>query len=169
MYELHENEQYFFDEPTLEHLSRFLSRWESPCCICAPLLGQRLREKGVDVRILDIDSRFERVPGFQYFDLQRPEWLGEVYGVIVCDPPFYNVSLSRLFAALRTLSRNDFAQPLLVSYLRRRSAAVLGTFQPFGLEPTGYLPGYQTVEPVERNEIEFFSNLSPDDLTELRG
>lgn len=26
MYELHENEQYFFDEPTLEHLSGFLSQ-----------------------------------------------------------------------------------------------------------------------------------------------
>jgi hypothetical protein len=42
MYELHENEQYFFDSRTLLHLTNFLSAWENPCCICAPLLGQGL-------------------------------------------------------------------------------------------------------------------------------
>jgi hypothetical protein len=38
----------------------------------------------------------------------------------------------------------------------------MGTFARFGLEPTGYRPGYQTVQAVERNAIEFFSNVSLD-------
>ena len=167
MYERHENEQYFFDEKTLTKLTAFLADFQPLCCICAPLLGRRLQEAGVDVRILDIDERFADLPGFRRFDLYRPEWLGEEFKLIVCDPPFYNVSLSQLFAALRTLGLNDFRQPLLVSYLKRRESAILGTFAKFDLRPTGYMPSYQTVQDCERNDIEFYGNLPEGDLIRL--
>lgn len=159
MYELHENEQYFFDRPTLTHMADFVSAYPNPCCICCPLLGRELAARDIPVRILDIDERFSSLPGFRRFDLHRPEWLGEEFGIIVCDPPFYGVSLSRLFAALRLLSRNLYTQPLLISYLVRRSSSILGTFARFNLEPTNYRPTYQTVQKVTRNEIEFYGNL----------
>jgi len=159
VYELHENEQYFFDKPTLAHLADFVQDYSNPCCLCAPLLGQELARRGVSVRILDIDERFAHLDGFLRYDIYRPEWLGEEFGLILCDPPFYNISLSQLFAAIRMLSRNLYTQPLLVSYLARRSASVLGTFARFGLETTGYRPGYQTVQKAARNEIEFYGNL----------
>ena len=162
MYELHENEQYFFDRPTLTHMAGFISAYPNPCCICCPLLGRELTTLGVPVRILDIDERFSDLPGFRRYDLHRPEWLGEEFGIIVCDPPFYNLSLSRLFAGLRLLSRNLYTQPLLVSYLVRRSSGILGTFSRFNLEPTNYRPTYQTVQKVPRNEIEFYGNLGPE-------
>jgi hypothetical protein len=167
MYELHENEQYFFAEPTLAHLAAFLARFTAPCCLCAPLLGRRLAEQGIAVTILDIDERFATVRGFRRYNLYTPEWLDQEFDIIVCDPPFFNVSLSQLFAAIRLLSHNRFDQPLLISYLQRRSTAILGAFAPFGLQPTGYLPRYQTVQPVERNQIEFFSNLDHEQLVAL--
>ena len=97
----------------------------------------------------------------------RPRWLGTDYGVIVCDPPFFNVSLSQLFDGLRTLAHNDFRTPLMVSYLTRRASAVVGTFARFELRPTGYRPGYRTVQDVPRNEIEFFTNLPAERLDGL--
>jgi hypothetical protein len=159
VYELHENEQYFFDKPTLAYLADFVSQFENPCCLCAPLLGQELERRGAQVRTLDIDERFSSLRGFRKYDIYRPEWLGEEFGLILCDPPFYNVSLSQLFAAIRMLSRNDFTQPLLVSYLARRASNVIGTFARFGLQPTGYRPGYQTVRKLQRNDVEFFGNV----------
>jgi hypothetical protein len=159
MYELHENEQYFFDGPTLAFLGDFVARFANPCCLCAPLLGRELEARGVSVRTLDIDERFAGLRGFRRYDLYRPEWLGEEFGLIICDPPFYNVSLSQLFRAIRLLSRHNYGQPLLVSYLVRRAANVTGTFARFGLQPTGYRPGYQTVQKSERNEVEFFGNV----------
>ena len=84
--------------------------------------------------------------------------LGESYEIIVCDPPFFNVSLSRLFRAIRVLAQERFDHPLLLSYLRRRSEAVLGTFSPFALGRTDFFPSYVTVEPSERNQVEFFGN-----------
>ena len=120
MDERHENEQYFFDAPTLARLADFLSGWNDACCLCAPLLGQHLAHRGVAVTILDIDERFADTPGFRRFDIYRPERLAQRFSLILCDPPFRKISLSQLFAAVRVLSHYDFAQPLLISYLRRR-------------------------------------------------
>lgn len=160
MEERHEREQYFFDEPTIDRLAGFVSHWDSPCCICCPQIGQRLVERNVDVTILDVDERFSYLPGFRHFDLTRPDWLGEEFGLILCDPPFFNVSFSQLVAVLRLLARNDFSQPLMVSYLVRRAASFEEAFKPFGLSRTGFQPRYATVVESPKNEIEFWSNLT---------
>ena len=162
MYEKHENEQYFFDKKTLTNLAEFVSSFDHPCCICAPLLGKELENRGVQVKILDIDERFSDLRGFRKYDLYKPEWLGEEFGLLICDPPFFRVSLSQLFTAMRLLSRNNYEQPLLISYLSRRSSNLRGTFSRFNLEPTNYYPIYQTVQSVRRNDIEFFGNLGPE-------
>ena len=163
MYEKHENEQYFFDRPTLKRLADFVegAGYQNPCCICAPLLGQELERRGLEVAILDIDERFSGLKGFQRYDIYQPGWLDQAFDLIVCDPPFFSVSLAQLFMALRLLSHHNYSQPLLVSYLARRANNIMGTFTRFGLTATGYRPGYQTVQKVERNEIEFFGNLGP--------
>ena len=168
MYELHEHEQYFFDTPTLEHLAKFVGGFTQPCCLCTPLLGRALVERGVSTTILDTDDRFGSVAGFQHYDLYRPAPLRQTFGLIVCDPPFFKVSLSQLFGAVRLLSQFDYTQPLLICYLSRRAANITGTFSRFNLAPTGYFPRYQTVQSSERNEIEFFSNLDEAAVERLR-
>ena len=126
------------------------------------MLGRALHARGVDVAVLDLDRRFADLPGFREYDLARPVPTGESYGLIVCDPPFFTVSLSALFRALRAVAGFDPAQPLLVSYLERRSASLLRAFAPFGVEQTGYRPGYLTVPGDERNRIAFYGNLGAD-------
>lgn len=169
MYERHENEQYFFDQATVEILSAFIRSYRSPSCLCAPSLGKHLAGLGVKVTVLDIDERFADVNGFQHFDIYAPKWVGEKFDLIVCDPPFFNVSLSQLFAAIRMLAQHDFAQPMLISYLSRRSRAIEGTFSPFSLKATGYIPGYQTVRKIAKNEIQFFGNLNAAENKRLVG
>jgi len=168
MDERHENEQYFFDAPTLARLAGFLSGWDAACCLCAPLLGQHLARRGVAVTILDIDERFAGTPGFRRFDIYRPERLATRFSLILCDPPFHKISLSQLFVAVRILSHYDFQQPMLISYLERRSAALLGSFAPFKLRPTGYCPTYLTVQDTERTAVQFFSNLAEGRLLPLK-
>ncbi len=161
MYELHENEQYFFDDATIAHLADFVmeNNFALPCCLCCPMLGRKLVNRGIETRILDSDPRFADIAGFRSYDLYRPEWTGEKYGVIICDPPFFNVSLAQLFRAIRVLAKHDFAQPLMMFYLSRRGSNVTGTFAKFNLQTTGWQPRYQTVQRAERNQIEAFSNL----------
>ncbi|MBW3637159.1 MAG: protein-lysine N-methyltransferase, partial [Armatimonadetes bacterium] len=142
MLEQHPLEQYFWDEATINQVADAAARFPNPCCLCAPMVGRELEKRGLETRVLDVDERFFDVAGFRRFDLYRPEWLGETFGVIVCDPPFWIVSLSQLFAAIRLLARHDYAQPLAICYPTRRGANLTGTFARFGLAPTGFLPKY---------------------------
>lgn len=161
MHEKLEIEQYFFDEPTLDHLARFAARFDNPCCLCTPSLGQELERRGLRARTLDLDGRFSFLRGFRLYDISKPEPLDERFGVIICDPPFWSVPLTQLFETIKVLSRGDYSQPLIVNYLVSRAPAITSVFAPFGLQPTGYRPGYVTTQNVGRNQMEFYGNLGP--------
>ena len=120
MEELHENEQYFFDEETLRRLHEFSLDFKSVCVLCAPSLGEYMSKRREGITILDIDSRFEKVKGFVRFDLKHPSKMDRIFDIIICDPPFFNFSLSEIVKAINALSRHDFSQPLLITYLKRR-------------------------------------------------
>ncbi|MEM7244260.1 MAG: hypothetical protein AAF533_02885 [Acidobacteriota bacterium] len=167
MDERHENEQYFFDEPTIELLADLLSGFEAPCCLCAPMVARAVAERGRTVTLLDLDERFADVPGFRHFDLTQPEWISDEFDVLLCDPPFFNVSLSRLSDTLFQLTHHDASRPVLVTYLERRESSLLGALGRFDLRPTGFLPGYRTVMECDRNAIALYSNLPSDRLAAL--
>lgn len=158
MYEIHANEQYFFADETVKALSDLLTRYENPCALCAPSVGRVVAAQKHPVTVLDIDERFEEVAGFHHYNLARPEHLDGRFDLILCDPPFFNISLSQLFTALRLLSHFDLSQRLMVSYLTRRADAVESVFAPFNLRRTAHHPAYQTVRKCERNDIVFFTN-----------
>ena len=149
MQEDHGAEQYFFDEPTLARLGEFVLQHggPSPVLLCAPMLGQHLWERRHQVTVLDIDTRFSGLPGFRRWDIHRPEPLLVKPSLILCDPPFFNVKLDRLYRALTTLAWEDVSVPLALMWLTRREAALLGTLSRFGLRPTGFRPGYVSVGP----------------------
>ncbi|MCW5802798.1 MAG: hypothetical protein KIT31_10465 [Deltaproteobacteria bacterium] len=159
MHERHEHEQYFFLPETVTELADFAAGFARPCCLCAPTVGAELAARGAWVRVLDLDERFAGVRGFVPYDLYRPRALDEDYDLILCDPPFHKVSPAQLFDAIRTLARGAFPQPLLVCYPREREAALLGTFAPFGLVPTGYFPRYISVQAHAPGDIQFYGNL----------
>jgi len=164
MLERHEIEQYFWDDRTLLHLSEQVQGFENPCCLCAPLLGRELAQHGQKCCVLDIDERFADVPGWARFDLYRPQWRPDEFGLIVCDPPFWKVSLSQLFGAISILAHHNPAQPLLISYPKRRSFNICGTFSRFGLQPLAgdqWRAGYRTIpeRDRERDGVIFFSNV----------
>lgn len=159
MRERQEIEQYFFDKPTLGHLADFASRFDNPCCLCTPSLGAELEKRGVRVTTLDIDERFSMLRGFRLYDINKPEPPGEKFGVIICDPPFLNVTLAELFEAIKVLSLNDYSQRVIINCLSSRALAITRLFSPFGLETTGYKPSYSTIQNIGRNKMEFFGNL----------
>ncbi len=158
MEECHDNEQYFFDQQTVDAVADLLEPFDRPCVLCAPMVGAELENRGTEVATLDIDDRFRSLRGFRRWDLSRPERLDQRFGVVFCDPPFFNVSLGRLFNALRVLAQYDFVQPVAVSYLARRRKAVLSTFAPFGLQPVAFDLSYRSVKRCEKNDVELFTN-----------
>jgi hypothetical protein len=160
MDELRENEQYFFDEETIVHLANFARVYANPCCLCAPTVGRELERLGFKVRTLDLDDRFKVLEGFLHYNLSCPNWLGEDFGIILFDPPFFNATpVSMLVDAVRMLARYTSGQKLLISWPIRRSKTLLEGFSEFDLVATGYHPGYVTVANNGKNAIEFYGNL----------
>ncbi|MCC7494079.1 MAG: hypothetical protein IT204_17100 [Fimbriimonadaceae bacterium] len=160
MRERHDREQYFFDPATLDALATWVAGFAHPALLCAPLLGRVLHQRGVAATVLDIDERFADLPGFVRYDLHRPRWLDRQFGLIVCDPPFFSISLVVLRRALQMLANHDPQQPLAVSFVVRRQARLLHSLAGFNLRPTGWRLGYATVDPSERNQIELYSNVA---------
>ncbi|MEL7169013.1 MAG: RNA 2'-phosphotransferase [Bacteroidota bacterium] len=157
--ERHDREQYFFDADTRDALADALAAYDHVCCLCAPTLAEALAKRGQQVTLLDLDERFAHVPGFQRYDLTKPEWLESEFDVIVCDPPFFTVSLTQLRQALATLSHHRTEVPVLVSYLTRRDRKLLTTFADYDFRPTGFFPSYETVADTQKNEIQFYGNV----------
>lgn len=158
MQERHDNEQYFFDPPTVQVVADLLAPYARPCVLCAPTVGAELESRGVAVTVLDIDERFAHLHGFRHWDINRPQRFDERFDVIFCDPPFFNVSLSRLLRAIRTLAHFDDGHALAVTYLARRRDAFLSTFGVFSLRETHLPMEYGTVWKCEKNEISLFAN-----------
>ena len=145
MDEKHENEQYFFDKETTAHLANF-ARVPEPLLSLRTTLGQELERLGVASRILDIDARFATLRGFLHYDVTRPRWLGESFGLILFDPPFFNAApVSQFVETIRMLAKYQTDQKLLISWPVRRSKKLLESFSQFGLKATGYRPGYESV------------------------
>jgi hypothetical protein len=157
--EKHEVEQYFYDQATRVALAEWLRAFDNPCLLCAPSVGVEALRLGRQLRVLDLDRRFGFLPGYQPYDLYRPAPLDETFDLIFCDPPFFGVKLSQLFAAIRLLARFDLTTPVAMGWLARRGDAVLGTFHPFGLRATGIALSYLTIDDDERNRVELYTNL----------
>jgi hypothetical protein len=170
MDELHENEQYFFDQVTIDRLSDFLRAYHNPCCLCAPTVGRELERLGLAARTLDLDHRFDRLRGFVRYDVRRPHWLGEQFGIILFDPPFFNAApVSQMVDAIRMLARYTPEQKLLISWPARRSKTILDAFSQFRLVATGYRPGYGAVVNAGKNLIEMYGNLGAEEHQRLAG
>lgn len=65
-------EQYFWTEDTVKRLLASLEFMESCCCLTTPSLGVGFHNIGREEVVLDIDTRFDFLPKFRYFDIRAP-------------------------------------------------------------------------------------------------
>lgn len=154
----HYNEQYSFDQRTVDAVADLLESFERPCVLRAPMVAVELEDRDTDVVALDIDERYRSLRDFQHWNLYHPRRLEQRFGVIFCGPAFFKASPCQLFNGLRVLAHSEFAQPLAVSYLTSRGDALLATFAPFGLHSTNMDLGYRAAEDCRKNEIKLFTN-----------
>ena len=65
-------EQYVWTRATVEKLVLALQYYSDLCCMATPSLAQGMWEVGREERLLDIDNRFDYLPGFKYWDIRFP-------------------------------------------------------------------------------------------------
>ena len=117
----HRYEQFFFDEPTCDVLLALMARHERPLLLCTPSLAVAAERRGQPYLLLDRDERFGFLRSFRAFDLDAPAPLDEAFDAVFCDPPFANIDLLQLRAAIEVLQPGaSDSVPLYIAYNSRR-------------------------------------------------
>ena len=169
-------EQYFFTKNILgQFITALTMRYatqeeleEKVCLICAPSLSKAFYDQlGYTVTVLDIDTRFNDLPGFVYFDLQRPQdctderVLNNKFELMLFDPPFFYITLDQMSEALQVVSRRSphhRKMNLGLSFMTRDKTEVLRAFRQFPLEKTNLALEYATVKPNRWENYGWYSN-----------
>ncbi|KAH7439259.1 hypothetical protein KP509_04G052600 [Ceratopteris richardii] len=168
-------EQYFWSENTVMQLKEALrpTSWQTQvghvCCLAVPSLAHAFYysadEGGGGGRIealLDIDTRFEYLPGFRFFDLCHPvgsESADDDFRIVVFDPPFFYIPLQVLFEAVVVAVQGNLEAKLLLGFLRREERALLSVFAPFRLRRTRFVLEYANVKPNKWRNYALYSNI----------
>ena len=94
---------------------------EKVCLVCCPSLAKAMHDDwGYDVTLLDIDTRFKDLPGFQYWDLKEPVPIeGKKFDMILMDPPFFSVNSEEQAHAMSVLANQDYSTKLLLSWPKK--------------------------------------------------
>lgn len=162
-------EQYFWTEKTIEGIRealRYTFGPESSCCLCTPTLAHNWwAYESKEVSLLDIDTRFDYLPKYCYFDLRYPnntdlssdqkEWR-----VLIFDPPFFYVPLDTLYKAVLYVCDNDTKNTkLLIGFLNREEPLLLSVFSAFNLKRTNFPLEYRHVKSNKWVNYALYSNV----------
>lgn len=165
-------EQYVWTRTTVQQLLRALEHFKDPCCLATPSLAHGMWQEGRTERLLDIDRRFEYLPGFKYWDLRAPEPVsacsGHSFQVVVFDPPFFYVPMHQLHAAVMQVCQGDASTKIMIGFLRREEPALLSVFSAFKLKRTAFVLEYATVKPNKWQNYALYSNVDLPGIKRLK-
>eukprot|EP01104_Vermistella_antarctica_P017363 TRINITY_DN6143_c0_g1_i1.p2 TRINITY_DN6143_c0_g1~~TRINITY_DN6143_c0_g1_i1.p2 ORF type:complete len:153 (-),score=36.04 TRINITY_DN6143_c0_g1_i1:73-531(-) len=82
----------------------------------------------------------------------------EDFGVIICDPPFFQVSVRELFNAVSVLAKQDFSTKILIAFVARNETELLRVFAPFAIRRTTFRLSYTTVKSSRWSNYALYSN-----------
>jgi hypothetical protein len=155
-----EMEQYFFTENVLINLVEALTYEDDILCLCTPAVADafyRLKERVVVC--LDIDERFNYLPGFVKYDVLNPVELDYFKPkVIIIDPPFFKMNLLDLFKTVEVITKGDKSTKIIFAFVQRDEKSLLYSFKSYNLQPTKFKLEYQSVDPTKWDNYCLYSN-----------
>lgn len=123
--ERYDLEQYFWSEDTVSRLINSLSFMDDCCCLTTPSLGHGFHEVGREEVVLDIDTRFNYLPKFRYFDILLPTEQEESFQILILDPPFFYIPMEKIYEAVLTITKGETNAKLLIGFLKREEKTLL--------------------------------------------
>jgi len=171
-------EQYFWTDRTIEAIKLALQSTfdnDSSMCLCTPTVAHSWwMEDGEGVSLLDLDTRFEYLPKFRYFDLRIPnatnlEPEASSWKIIVFDPPFFYIPMNVLYEAVIYVAKGNVKQTkLLVGFLKREEKILLETFKQFNLRRTSFPLEYEHVKSNKWVNYAMYSNVDLPGIKRLK-
>jgi len=157
--EIKEWEQYFFTERVLIDIVDALEYEENILCLCTPAVADAFwRLKNQKIVCLDIDKRFEYLPGFVFFDILKPHKIDFKPNVIIVDPPFFKVNLVDLYSTIDFLTGGDKNTKLIFAFVKREQKFLLYNFESYKLQLTKYKLEYRSVDATKWDNYGIYAN-----------
>ena len=120
----HRYEQFFYDEATAKELHQLVKLYKRPLLMCNPSLAVLAEREKKEYKLLDRDTRFDFLDGFEEFSLTEPHLIKDYeFDSVFIDPPFANVTPEQLARCLRLISVDG--RPLWIAYNSRREEQLL--------------------------------------------
>jgi hypothetical protein len=157
--ERYDLEQYFWTEDTVKRLLHSLEYIPECCCLTTPSLGHGFYEIGREELVLDIDTRFDYLPKFRYFDILYPSNVDENVRMIVMDPPFFYIPMEKIYEAVIKITNGDTNCKLMIGFLIREEKTLLQSFSKFNLKRTNFPLEYATARPNKWKNYALYSNI----------
>lgn len=123
--ENHRYEQFFYNESTAKQLYQLVQLYEKPLLMCNPTLAVLAERDDQEYKLLDRDTRFDFLEGYEEFSLTEPHLIKNYdFDSVFIDPPFANVTPEQIAKCLRLIAADGC--PLWVAYNSRREEQLLG-------------------------------------------
>jgi hypothetical protein len=152
-------EQYFWTEETVDRLKIALTNASDCCCMATPSLAYSWHCEEREEVLLDIDTRFDFLPKFRYWDIRQPTEIADPVRYIVFDPPFFYIDMDTLYRAVLTACGGNTKTKLLIGFLKREEPLLLKVFSAFGLKRTNFQLNYAHVSPNKWRNYALYSNV----------
>jgi 16S rRNA G966 N2-methylase RsmD len=159
--EKHEYEQFFWTKTTVEKLLKACEYIYECCCFTTPSLCEGFRLNDRDEVLLDLDERFNYFPKFEKFDIVNPHIPNGSgnFNIIVIDPPFFNVSVQKLFNATNIITNNNYKTNIIIAFIVRYEYTLLEVFKPYGISETSAKIEYAHIKPNKWKNFKLYSNI----------
>ena len=120
----HRFEQFFYSDEAANQIYQVVDLYDRPLLLCNPTLAVMAEKKTKTYKLLDRDTRFNFLDGFQEFSLTEPHLITDYdFDAVFIDPPFANVTPDQVARCLKLMGVNEV--PLWVAYNSRREEKLL--------------------------------------------
>jgi hypothetical protein len=154
-------EQYFWTKDTVSRLIKGLEYQfeQKTCCLTTPSLAHALHEQGRDETLADIDTRFDYLPEFVYYDIMAPKSLDKDFRILIIDPPFFALPVEQLRIAVDKITGKNFNTHIVIAFLKRAEKSLRIAFKPYNLVPTRFELQYAAIKPNKWKNFTLYSTI----------
>lgn len=162
--ENHALEQFFWSDKVVQRLAESLNFVfiEKTCCLMTPSLAHYWNETCErDEALFDIDTRFDYLPKFKYFDVTDPKSAdnGDNFRLLVIDPPFFLIPIEQVRDAVNVITAKNYKTGIIIAFIKRGEKRLRTAFKEYNLKPTKFQLEYVSIKPNKWSNFVLYSNI----------
>ena len=128
-----------------------------------------MHENSQDEVLLDIDTRFNYLPKFKYYDAYNPRKNDTYfYKLLIIDPPFFAIPIEIIKKAVDVITNNNYDTKILIAYIKRNEKRLRLAFKEYKLFPTTFPLEYASIKPNKWGNFVLYSNIELPGIKRLK-